>query len=405
MNKIAKSVKAAEAFSISENAELLARARALVPLIREHRAEAEKLRRAPPQCIDAIHQAGLFRIFVPREYGGYEVDLGTAIDIYSEIGRGCASTAWAHMILATINLAVCLMSDQAQREVFGENPDARVAGVFVPRGKATPVEGGYKLSGTWPFCSGCHYGDWFALMGAVINETGDVVDEIVHLIPAKDVEILDDWHVTGLRGSGSNSVRVKDIFIPQHRTVKAPQLLGYDPPATHCANTPIYRSAMAPLLTLVLATPALGAARSAIEEFKARMSGRSIPYTFYTKQSEAAVTHLRLGEATTKIDTAEALARHVADEIDQSAARNEPVSVEARMRLKAQASYVSRLCLEGVEMLYLCGGGSAISESSPIQRISRDLHAANLHGLICFDTNTEAYGRTMLGLAPNTFMV
>ncbi len=99
MNKIAKSVKAAAAFSISENAELLARASALVPLIREHRAEAEKLRRAPPQCIDAIHQAGLFRIFVPREYGGYEVDLGTAIDIYSEIGRGCASTAWAHMIL------------------------------------------------------------------------------------------------------------------------------------------------------------------------------------------------------------------------------------------------------------------------------------------------------------------
>ena len=142
MNKIAKSVKAAEAVSIAENAELVARARALVLLMREHRAEAEKLRRAPPQCVEAIQRAELFRIFVPREYGGFEVALRTAIDIYSEIGRGCASTAWTHMILATINLAVCLMSDQAQREVFGENPDARVAGVFVPRGKATPVEGG-----------------------------------------------------------------------------------------------------------------------------------------------------------------------------------------------------------------------------------------------------------------------
>ena len=99
MNKMAKSVNAAEAFSIAENAELVARASALVPLIREHRAEAEKLRRAPPQCIEAIQRAELFRIFVPREYGGYEVDLRTAIDIYSEIGRGCASTAWAHMIL------------------------------------------------------------------------------------------------------------------------------------------------------------------------------------------------------------------------------------------------------------------------------------------------------------------
>src|SRR5579872_788390 len=216
MNKPATGVKAAEALSISENAELVARASALVPLIREHRTEAEKLRRAPPQCIEALQRAGLFRIFVPREYGGYEVDLRTAIEIYSEIGRGCASTAWAHVILATINLVVCLMSDQAQREVFGQNPDARVAGVFVPRGRAIPVEGGYQLSGTWPFCSGCHYGDWFALIGAVINEKGDVVDEIVHLIPAKDVEILDDWHVTGLRGSGSNSVRVKDMFVPQH---------------------------------------------------------------------------------------------------------------------------------------------------------------------------------------------
>jgi alkylation response protein AidB-like acyl-CoA dehydrogenase len=289
--------------------------------------------------------------------------------------------------------------------VFGANPDARVGGVFVPRGKARPVDGGYTLNGTWPFCSGCHYSDWFALMAAVTNTEGEVVDEIVNLLPAKDVEILDDWYVTGLRGSGSNSVRVKEVFVPQHRTVKAPQLLGYDPPATHSKTTPIFRSAMAPLLTLVLATPALGAARSAIEEFKTRMPGRSIPYTFYSNQSEAPVTHLRAGEAAVKIETAEALARHVADEIDNAARKDEAVPVEARMRLKAQSAYVSRLCLEGVELLYLSGGGSAIAESSPLQRIVRDVHAANLHGLICFDTNIEAYGRTMLGLQPNTFMV
>jgi alkylation response protein AidB-like acyl-CoA dehydrogenase len=349
-------------------ADLLARASALVPELRVRRAEAEELRRVPPQSIEALKQAGLFRIFVPREYGGYEVSLRTAIDIYAEIGRGCASTSWAHMILATINLVVGLMSDQAQREVFGANPDARVAGVFVPRGTAHPGDGGYTISGTWQFCSGCHYADWVALMAAVINPKGEATEPIVCLLRAKDVEILDDWYVTGMRGTGSNSVRVKDVFVPQHRTVKAPQLLGYDPPATRAKTTPIYRSAMAPLLTLVLAAPPLGAARAAVEDFKARVPGRPIPYTFYSKQSEAPVTHLRAGEAATKIEAAGIIAQSVADEIDEAARKGEDVSIETRMRLKAHAAYVSRLTLEGVELLYLTAGGSAI-QGAGVRRV------------------------------------
>jgi alkylation response protein AidB-like acyl-CoA dehydrogenase len=133
--------------------------------------------------------------------------------------------------------------------------------------------------------------------------------------------------------------------------------------------------------------------------------GRPIPYTFYSKQSEAPVTHLRAGEAATKIEAAGIIAHSVADEIDEAARKGEDVSIETRMRLKAHAAYVSRLALEGVELLYLTAGGSAIAENSPLQRIARDVHAANLHGVICFETNTEAYGRTMFGLEPNNIFV
>jgi 3-hydroxy-9,10-secoandrosta-1,3,5(10)-triene-9,17-dione monooxygenase len=390
---------------MAPGADLLAQARALVPELRERRAEAEALRRVPQASIDALREAGLFRIFVPRDYGGYEVNLRTGFDIYAEIARGCGSTAWVNMILATINLVMGRMPDEAQDDMFGANPDARVAGVFVARGKARQVDGGYILNGSWPFCSGCHYGDWFAFLAAVVGPDGAVVDEVVMLLPAKDAQILDDWHVVGLRGSGSNSVSVKDAFIPRHRTVSAPQFLGGDPPSTRAKSTPIYRSAMSPLLTLVLAAPALGLARSALEDFKERIPGRAIPYTFYGKQSDAAVTHLRAGEAALKIEAAGALARSVADEIDDAALRDAPVSIEDRMRLRAQSSYVSRLSLEAAELLYLTAGGSAISEKSPLQRICRDLHATNLHGLACFDTNVETYGRTLMGLEPNTYMV
>jgi alkylation response protein AidB-like acyl-CoA dehydrogenase len=396
---------AARGGHISSAADLLAQARALVPELKARRAEAETLRRVPPASIDALKNAGLFRIFVPHEYGGYQLSLREGFDIYAEIGRGCGSTAWVTMILATINLVMGRMPDRAQEDLFGANPDTRVAGVFVPRGTARPVDGGYLLSGSWPFCSGCHYGDWFSFLAAIKGDDGAVVDEIVLLVRAKEAEILDDWHVVGLRGSGSNSVTVKDVFVPQHRTVGAAQFLGVDPPSSRAKTTPVYRSAMSPLLTLVLAAPALGLARSALEDFQERIPGRSIPYTFYGKQSEAAVTHLRAGEAALKIDAAGALARAVADEVDDAARRDAPVSVQDRMRLRAQSAYVSRLSLEAAETLYLAAGGSAISEKSALQRICRDLHAANLHGLACFDTNVETYGRVLLGLEPNTYMV
>lgn len=385
--------------------ELVARATALIPHLRERVPEADRLRKMPPANVDAVRKAGLFKVLQPRRYGGYQMSLRTHIDTIAAVARGCASTAWCMGVIHAHSWLMAHFPAEAQEEAYGADPDAIVSAVISPRGKAQLVDGGYRLGGFWPFGSGSEHSQWLFLGAVVENEKGEMIDEADFLVPTREVTIKDDWNVTGLRGTGSCSLAAKDIFVPKHRCLSLRALIAGETPGASLHEGWLYKSAGVPVLTLALVPCALGVARAGLDAYKERLPGREVAYTEREVQREMPVTHLQVAEAATRIDVAEALLYRCADEIQAAAERGEMMEFAKRARVRMDCAWAARQCLEAVEKLYLASGGSGIAEASPLGRAWRDLHAVNLHGLLNLETNLEMYGRVVLGLKPNTPLI
>jgi 3-hydroxy-9,10-secoandrosta-1,3,5(10)-triene-9,17-dione monooxygenase len=396
---------AAPASDALSHDELVTRATALIPQLRERVGEAEKLRKMPPGNVEAVRRAGLFRVLQARRYGGHQQSLRTHIDTIATIGQGCGSTAWCMGVIQAHSWLMAHFPQPAQEETFGANPDALISAVISPRGQAKPAKGGYVLNGVWPFGSGSQYADWLFLGAAILDGKGEVVDEADLLVPAVDVTIKDDWNVTGLRGTGSCTIVAKDLFVPEHRYVSLRGLIGGKTPGTALHDGTLYKSAGVPVLALALTPCALGIARAALEAFKQRLPGREVAYTEREVQIDMPITHVQAANAATRIDVAEALLYRCADEIAVAAERGEMMEFTKRARVRADCAWAVRQCLEAVEILYLASGGSGIADSSPLGRAWRDLHAVNMHGLLNLETNMELYGRVVLGLKPNTPLI
>lgn len=183
--------------------ELVARAEDLIPNLRERRQHGHELRRLLDEIAKEVREAGLFKVLQPRRVGGYEMDIRTHIDVVEAVARGCASTAWVLSVCHAHGWLMACFPQEAQNESYGVNPDAIITAVIGPRGKAERVDGGYKLSGFWPFCSGVAHADWVLLGGFVLGQDGTPVDDGDFLIPRSEIQIHDDWNVMGLRATGS----------------------------------------------------------------------------------------------------------------------------------------------------------------------------------------------------------
>jgi 3-hydroxy-9,10-secoandrosta-1,3,5(10)-triene-9,17-dione monooxygenase len=385
--------------------ELVARAAALIPQLRERVGEAEQLRKMPPASVEAVRKAGLFRVLQASRYGGHQQSLRTHIDTIAAVAQGCGSTGWCMGVIQAHSWLMAHFPQAAQEETFGSNPDTIISAVISPRGQAKPAKGGYVLNGFWPFGSGSQYADWLFLGAAILNDKGEVIDEADLLVPSRDITIKDDWNVTGLRGTGSCTLVAKDVFVPEHRYLSLRGLIAGKTPGAGLHDGSLYKSAGVPVLALALTPCALGIARTALEAFKQRLPGREVAYTEREVQIEMPVTHLQTAEAVTRIDVAEALLYRCADEIAAAAERGEMMEFTKRARVRADCAWAVRQCLEAVEILYLASGGSGIADSSALGRAWRDLHAVNMHGLLNLQTNMELYGRIVLGLKPNTPLI
>jgi 3-hydroxy-9,10-secoandrosta-1,3,5(10)-triene-9,17-dione monooxygenase len=385
--------------------ELVARAAALVPGLRERTAEADQLRRMPDANVAALKQAGLFKVLQPRRYGGFQMSLHTHIDVVAEIARGCTSTAWCVGVMHAHSWLMGLFPEAAQQDTFGADPDTLISAVIAPRGKARVVEGGYLLNGFWPFGSGCEHADWLFLGAAILDDAGETTDEGDLLVPVSDITIKDDWNVNGLRGTGSCSIVAKDVFVPKHRYLSLPGAIQGRSPGSELHDGWLYKSAAVPVLALAITPAALGAALAAFEGFTTRLPGREVAYTQREVQIEMPVTHLQVAEAATKIDVARLLLERCADDIQEAAERGAAMDFTKRARVRMDCAHAVRQCLEAVEIVYLASGGSGIVDASPTQRAWRDVHAINMHGLLNLQTNQEMYGRVLLGLKPNTPLI
>ena len=293
--------------------ELISRARALVPEIRAHQEKTEAERRVSDEIFAKITDAEIFKILLPRRYGGFEHGLDTFVDIGYEIARGCGSVGWVHSVCAMYHAFLGMFPGQAQDEVWGENPRAVIAASFTPTGHATPVDGGYALSGTWMYCSGMDNCPWIIVAANLPTQDADGNSAKGYaLARTADFEVEDNWQVVGLAGSGSKNVLCRDMFIPAHRLLPLEDTMSGRPPGAEHNDGPLYRIPLFASMSCSLVAPIMGMAQGALDNFVATTKQRITRGAALSKPAPMAALHgiqLRIGEASASIDAARAAGR------------------------------------------------------------------------------------------------
>jgi alkylation response protein AidB-like acyl-CoA dehydrogenase len=351
-------------------------------------------------AIDALTEAGFLKMRVPVRYGGFGSDMRTIIDVISEIGRGDGSTSWTLAMWALSAWTVGLFPDEVQDEVFS-TPDVRICGILSPGAIVVPTNGGYIVNGKWSFNTGARQSTWNT-NAAVVPAPDGGHEPVMILIPISDLEIIDDWYTSGLRGSGSVTTIARDVFIPAERVLPMEPVLAGQHLSKLNADAAIFKAPFMPIACTTVSAVALGLAKAAKDAFFERLPGRRITYTSYESQSEAPVTHLEVAEATTKIDETGFHAYRAADMIDTKGESGEPWTLEERARVRLDLGAACQRAKEAVGILDSASGGSSIYRDVPIQRIERDVKTLNLHAILHPATNLELYGRIICGLEPNT---
>jgi len=247
--------------------EIVARARDLAPRLRERSAQADGLRRVPDETVADLVAAGLTRIVQPARHGGFGMGWDVLCESSMALARGCGSQGWVANIFAEHNFLIGLFPDQAQRDVWGGNPDAVASSSFIPRGNSVEaVEDGYVLSGRWPFQSGVHHTGW-SVVGELAPGAGGTREHHYFLVPARDRTIIDDWHTIGMMGTGSCSVELRKAFVPAHRTLPNALVAAGAAPGAELNTALVFRMPMIGFSQLALASVVVGIASAMTDEF------------------------------------------------------------------------------------------------------------------------------------------
>jgi 3-hydroxy-9,10-secoandrosta-1,3,5(10)-triene-9,17-dione monooxygenase len=369
---------------------LLQRASALVPVLKERAAQAEQLRQVPPDSVQDLRASGLIRIGNPDRFGGASLDIDTAFAVSWELGRGCGSTAWCYAVWTAHNWWLGHFPERCQEEYFATGPDTLFSSGLNPfNGTAERVSGGFRVSGRWPFSSGCDAASWVMVACGAGSD-----DRLWLLLPRADCDIVDTWFAAGLRGSGSKDVVVRDVFVPAHRSINPNRAGDTDRTGWELHKRPSYAIPLKVLIEWSLAAPVIGMAQGVVDEFTARARRGAGP----GRTASSVPLQLRLAEASAEVDAARMLHRADVQEILDRSSHGGQFPPLDRARYVRDASFAVNLCVQAVNRLYKASGARAILDTEPIQRLHRDVHAASHHAAFSWDVVAEQFGRRALDL-------
>ncbi|MBD3549243.1 acyl-CoA dehydrogenase family protein [Streptomyces sp. JV180] len=382
----------------SEPSELLRTARELVPLLARNAEQGERDRRLTDESVKTLTESGMFRLAVPKRYGGHEASLRTLVDVSATLAEGDGSASWVVAVGNSLTWVTSLFPEQAQDELFGAGPDTRLSGVLTPSATAERVDGGYRVSGRWHYASGSWHADWSLIGFPVPDSSGQIVDQGIALIPAADYTVEDTWFVAGMRATGSNCVVAQDVFVPDHRVVSVPKAMAGDYPVQRSGG-PHPRSAFVQFLTAApLVAPQLGLARAALRFVGEKSAEKAITFTYFEKQRDSTAFQLRVAEAAQKIDTAHLHVQRAAADIDAAARRGEALDPPGRIRARADLSGAIGHVTEAIDILLTAHGAGAFAEANPLQRIWRDSAVSARHAILQPSMIKELYGKALLGV-------
>ena len=391
-------------FAVPSPDELVDRAGAMVPEIRALAEETERNRNVLPDIIDKIREAELLRTCRPKEFGGFEYDGETALRIAMTISAACASTGWAVNGAVSNGRSIAHFPIEAQREVWGGDADPFTCACFAPTGTAVPSEGGYVLSGTWSFASGCDHASWIYL-GAFITppDAKSSSEGAFFLLPIGDCEIVDDWFVCGLAGTGSKDIVVREMFVPAHRVLLFSDARAGTAPGAKYHRNPLYRMPLLIHGASMLASTAVGAARGALDTYLEMTTGRKTRGALAGGQlpmAEFATIQLRYAEAAAAVESAELILLTDMRNMTRKLYAGEEITVADRIRCRRNQAWVTKLAVQAVDALNASTGGYGLHLGNPVQRAWRDANAVARHVSLNWDAVGTMYGQHAFGLEP-----
>jgi 3-hydroxy-9,10-secoandrosta-1,3,5(10)-triene-9,17-dione monooxygenase len=379
---------------------LVAHAEAMVPALRARAAEADQTRTIPEATIRAFHETGLFRCLQPARWGGGELDFGLYIEVGAILAAGCASSAWVWANLVSHHWMLAWWPEQAQIELWETDRDILIGSAFVfPCGRATKADGGYRLQGRWPFSSGINHCTWL-MVGAQVAQPSGPPELRMFLVPPDAYEVIDTWQVNGLRGTGSHDVAVKEVFVPEHRTVAVAGTRDATSPGCAINRAPCFQIPMFAVFPYAISGIVLGIAEGAVAHYTETLRTKTATYTG-ARIAELAPLQLKIAEAAAACDAARAQLAKDCAEITEIAERGRETDLLRRAIYRRNPAFATGLCVRAVDTLFTAAGGGGIYDSNPIQRSFRDIHAANAHISLVWDAAGTIYGRVALGLSPD----
>jgi len=358
---------------------LIARAKAMIPVLRERARACTLARDVPPETVAEMKAAGFFRVLQPRRHGGYEMHPNVFFEIQKALAEGCMSTGWIYGVLGCHPYELALFHDEAQKEVWDEDPDMLVSSTYQPVGKVEKTEGGFYLSGRWGFSSGSSHCGW-VLLGAINFDTGGGPPDMrTFLLPRTDYQVLEGtWDTFGLQGTGSFDILVERVFVPEYRTHKASDGFACTNPGQEANDGPLYRIPWAQLFIRSVSSAAFGGIRAATSAAMDIMASRVSTNTGKAAKADPHL-HAAIARAIAETNEMELTHRATFDELMGYATRGEPVPMDRRALFAYQSSNVVRRMAELADGMVKLLGGRAVYMSSPILQPWLDLHAARAH--------------------------
>ena len=379
---------------------VLAQVNTLVGRLRARAPETERLRRMHPDNLRELTNAGVFRLAMPTDVGGYQADEDIIAEVLAQISRGCPSTGWMCTIMVVSNVLPALLADQAA-EIYA-TPDLRITTTFAPTGRALPVEGGYRVTGQWTWNTGGVHSNWLAA-GCVVPGQEDSGPRLM-LLPTTEVEHQDNWRAAGMAGTATNGAAIKDVFVPAARTILSKDLAEGHYSLRRYSRAPYFNRPFVMYINAGSAPALLGMARGAMDCFMHTLPTRgAITYTAWSKAAEAPLLHHQLAKAQYHLEAAEMFTSRLSSLYRTVLHR--PATIKERAQARAYIGHIASLSRACVNQLFEASSASHTLLAADLQRYFRDINVLHQHAAIQPNSGDEVYGRVLAGLDPNCDIV
>ncbi len=373
---------------------LVERVRSLLPVLAKEAAEAEQQRRLTDLQVGALEDSGVFRLMVPRCYGGLELDVDAFLEVGLLLATADVSSAWVTTFLIEHNWMLCQFPERFQKELYADADWILAPGAIAPTGQARAVDGGFRISGRWSWATGVMHSSW-VILGTLTDAAEGPGGMMFLALPREDVRVEDVWHVDGMCATGSNDIVVEDVFVPSERSVGILEMAEARAHGASLHGAPLYRTPMIPILEMAASMPIIGRAGAVVRDFAERLQTKSRMNAPGQRAAERPAAQMRLARATVEAREAELLLRDVVGEL---MVLRDTATRADRHRWAAMITHAVHRSRQVIQDVAEASGGSAHFLDQPLQRALRDVQVASSHVVFDRDAQEEGFGRALLGL-------